>query len=368
MKPKSSKYSLLRYILVAFNIFFAILLVFVLLASLVPPTISAFFSVFALLSPPILMVNILFVILWAFWRKKIIFLSLILLILGYQTIRENFQIGSGSSTEEYTLKLTTYNLQRFGLDIDTYSFGENKDKISQFLADEKSDIYCLQEFHGKGTTLYEPLQQMKTKLGAEDYYYESYFNPRFNQLTGLVIFSAYDAINKGKLKFDGSRTFGIYTDLIINKDTVRVFNIHLASIQLMPSDIDFVINPGKDEETFSIHALKIYDKLNEAFMLREQQMDFLLVELEKSPYPILLAGDFNDTPSSYIYNRISSELKDTFVKSGSGFSITYAGRIPFLRIDFIMAGETFSIVDYKRHRFNSSDHFPISAKLMLNDL
>lgn len=291
-------------------------------------------------------------------------LSLILLLISFSTIRENFQFSTNSKIDSANnIKLLTYNLQRYGLDVNQDTFENNKESVLLFIKGEDPDIVCLQEFHGKGGTLYEPLQKMKTDLQATDYYYESYFNPRFNQLTGLVIFSKYDAVNKGKLKFEGSRTFGIYTDLVINKDTVRVFNIHLASIQLRPSDIDFVVNPGKDDEVFSIHALKIYAKLSEAFELREHQMDYLINEISRCPYPILLSGDFNDVPSSYVYNKITSKLEDTFVEKGTGFSITYAGRIPFLRIDYVMKSKGFTTLSYKRRKVDFSDHFPVSATL-----
>jgi len=358
------KYKLFQYLLAAINFVAVVMLVFSLLTGIVPPSILPFFSVFALLFPPILFINLMFIFLWVIWRKWMVLLSLIPLILGFGTLCNNFQLNSSDREKQIKdTKVLTYNVQRFGLDVDKKTFIENKKITLEFVQTENPDILCLQEFHGKGTTLYEPLQQMKSDLNAVDYYYESYFNPRYNQLTGLVIFSKYEAVNKGKLKFEGSRTFGIYTDLIINKDTVRVYNIHLASIQLMHSDIDFVVNPGKDNEEFSIHALKIYDKLSDAFQLREHQMDYLLIEIKRCPYPIILSGDFNDTPSSYIYKAITKELQDTFTEKGNGFSITYAGKIPFLRIDYVMKSEDFSTLSYQRHKVDFSDHYPVSVSM-----
>jgi endonuclease/exonuclease/phosphatase family metal-dependent hydrolase len=124
-----------------------------------------------------------------------------------------------------------------------------------------------------------------------------------------------------------------------------------------------VVNPGQDKEDFSLHALKIYSKLSDAFELREHQMDYLVHEMARCPYPIILAGDFNDTPSSYVYTEITSKLDDTFVEKGNGFSITYAGRLPFLRIDYVMKSERFKTENYKRHKVDFSDHYPVSAVL-----
>jgi len=363
---KTVKYRFFRLTLFFSNLAFALLFTFSLLAAIIPPAVLPFFSIFGLLHPPLLIINLLFIVTWVLLKSKNALISLIVIILGFTTINNNFQFSfSGNeATDTTSIKLLTYNVQRFGLDEGAEETAIIKQNILQFISDENPGIVCLQEYHGKGRTLYEPLQEMKTDLHAGAYYYESYFSPRYQQLTGLVIFSQFEAVNKGKLKFEGSRTFGIYTDLIINRDTIRVYNIHLASIQLMPSDIDFVVNPAQEgQETFATRATKIYSKLSEAFDLRERQMDHLLSQISACPYPILLAGDFNDTPSSFIYSRISKVLDDTFTEKGRGFSITYAGQIPFLRIDYIMKSALFNTVAYKRHNLNFSDHFPVSATL-----
>jgi endonuclease/exonuclease/phosphatase family metal-dependent hydrolase len=249
------------------------------------------------------------------------------------------------------------------MDAKGHKFDRNREEILRFIGETDSDIVCIQEYHGKGKTLYEPLQQNKEMLGAESYYYESYFNPRYQQLTGLAIFTKLKAVNKGKLIFEGSRTFGIFTDLLTGNDTIRVFNIHLASIQLKPSDIDFVVNPGQNQDEMGIHALRIYDKLNEAFKLRERQMEQIVKELENCKYPVILAGDFNDTPTSYTYRNTKALLEDTFREKGTGFSITYAGRIPFLRIDYIMKSKEFKTKKYRRHMVEYSDHYPVAAEV-----
>jgi endonuclease/exonuclease/phosphatase family metal-dependent hydrolase len=248
------------------------------------------------------------------------------------------------------------------------AYQRQNEMVTDFIVNQDADLVCLQEYHGKGKTLYEPLQQTKTQLGAESYYYESYFNPRYQQLSGLVIFSKYKAVNKGKLKFDGSRTFGIYMDVQVNTDTVRIYNIHLASIQLRPSDIDFVINPGQKQDEMGLQASRIYTKLIAAYKLREKQVKYLVDELHNTRYPVILAGDFNDTPSSYVYSQVTEYLQDAFTEEGNGISITYAGRIPLLRIDYVMKSDLFRTLDYQRHKVAFSDHYPLTVGLGIPDL
>lgn len=351
--------------MLAINLVFFVLLCFSLLASYQSPESSAFFAVFGLMYPLLLIINFLFVIAWALLRSKYFLFSLVPILIGFGHLKNNFQLRftTDHTAEKNEIRVLTYNVQRFGMDADEETFNTNNQTVIDFLNDQNPDIVCLQEYHGKGKTLYEPLQNARTQLGAQSYYYESYFNPRYQQLTGLVIFSKYEAVNKGKLKFEGTRTFGIYTDVLMGADTVRIYNIHLASIQLKPSDIDFVVNPGQNQDEMGLHALQIYSKLADAFQLREKQMQHLLKELDHCPYPVILAGDFNDTPSSYIYKQITKLLEDTFVKKGNGFSITYGGRIPFLRIDYVMKSQHFDTRTYRRHLVDYSDHYPLSAGL-----
>lgn len=260
------------------------------------------------------------------------------------------------------IKVLSYNVQQFGEQTKNQSSLATKSDIINFLLDQNADIVCLQEYHSANNQLYKPLKEIRDILSAKTYYYESYFNPKYNQLSGLVTFSKYKAINKGKLKFTGSRTFGIYTDVVIKNDTIRIFNIHLASIKLKPGDLDFVVNPEADNsDDLKSHTSDIYRKLIQAYLFREKQLKYLVNEIKSTKYEIILCGDFNDTPSSWIYKQLEQHLNDAFVKKGMGIGRTYAGPLPFLRIDYILTGTSFSIVGFTRHNLIKSDHFPISA-------
>lgn len=260
------------------------------------------------------------------------------------------------------IKVLTYNIQNFSERENKPVVTSTRSKVLDFLDNENADIICLQEYHSTNRNLYEPIKDIRDTLKMTSYYYESYYNPKYNQLLGLVTFSKYQAVNKGKLKFEGSRAFGIYTDLVINNDTIRVFNIHLASIKLLPSDLDFVINPeAENTEEFKSQASNIYYKLIQAYSLREKQMEYLCNIIEKTDTKIILCGDFNDTPTSWVYRQIRNYLSDTFVSKGSGISRTYAGPIPFLRIDYILTSEGFETKSYDRIKINMSDHYPVSA-------
>ncbi len=332
------------------------------LATFVPPSQFAVFSVLSLIYPILLVINLSFILFWFVVKSKYWLISLIVIILGMNNFLDNFQfqLNQNYTEKDNDIKVLTYNVQLFSTDNSGKDSMVLKSKIIDFLTSEQAEIICLQEYHSMDRYVYLPLIELSTRLNLKTYYYESYYNPRYDQLSGLVIFSQYEAINKGKLKFPGSRTFGIYTDLIIEKDTVRLFNIHLASIRLQDKDIGFVLNPDfSDKEEFRSHSASIYSKLKNAFLLREQQMNYVLQEIRNCPYSVILSGDFNDTPSSYIYNQLNDYLTDSFIKKGSGLSRTYAGNIPYLRIDYVFASDNFTVNQYSRELYYYSDHFPV---------
>ncbi len=297
-------------------------------------------------------------------KSKIVIIPIVVVLFGLNNVIDNFQITffnskNGNGVE---VKVLSYNVQNFNeLKISNGGVSTKK-RILNFLLEQDDDIVCLQEYHSTSNNLYEPLKEIRDTLEAQSYFYESYFNPSYNQLSGLVTFSKYKAVNKGKLKFKGTRLFGIYTDVIIRADTVRIYNIHLASIKLQPEDLDFVVNPEvENSESFRNKTYDIYSKLMLAYELRERQLDVLISEIESCNYPIILCGDFNDTPSSWVYNQLANYLSDTFVSKGNGISVTYAGPLPLLRIDYILHSNSFKTGEYTKHNFRSSDHFPISA-------
>lgn len=349
------------------NIIFAFLLVFSLFASHTSAIHFSIFAVSGLFYPLFLFINLAFIFLWIFVKKKYVIISLSVILLGFGNLMHNFNFSSSSDVnKDNTLKVLSYNVQQFKAS-DNFTQLIIKNDILNFVRDENADIICFQEFQSHNRNIYEPLKQIRDTLNTGTYYYESYYNPRYNYLTGLVIFSKHKAIDKGRLKFEGSRTFGIFTDLIINSDTLRLYNIHLASISLNPSDIEFVVNPEiNNNSEFKNRIREIYNKLAQAFILRQKQVDILTEELENSPYKIILAGDFNDTPSSLVYDEISTLLNDSFTDKGFGLGITYAGKIPLLRIDYIFSSQDFEVLDFNTHNILRSDHYPVSAVLKID--
>ena len=88
-------------------------------------------------------------------------------------------------------------------------------------------------------------------------------------------------------------------------------------------------------------------------------------EMNKSPYPLIVCGDFNDVPNSFAYQHIGKGLQNGFAEAGTGIGRTYSHIAPTLRIDNIFADKRFVIHQFTRDGKKISDHFPIVADLEL---
>lgn len=346
----------LRNAVMAFNWIAAILLLISYLAGKTSPSHYTAIAVFGLVYPILLIVNLLFVLFWLFRKDLRLMLSLFIILLGFAHIRSNFSYHSGQNkTEKTDIKILSYNVQGFARQNNAAFNPQVKADILSFLVKEKADILCLQEYAGKKADLFQ-------RKNHENTYFHSYYTQKGSKNTGLFIVSKYKIFNSNFLKFKGYRTFGIFTDLIVNKDTLRLLDVHLASISLKQADLDLLTNPPSpawEKQHVRQHLFVIYHKLRKAFRLRERQLNRVLKVVTSSPYPVILCGDFNDTPSSNAYHRVAALLTDAFVKRGSGLGATYAGPLPFLRIDYLFASPALKITSYKKYDLQFSDHFPI---------
>jgi endonuclease/exonuclease/phosphatase family metal-dependent hydrolase len=103
------------------------------------------------------------------------------------------------------------------------------------------------------------------------------------------------------------------------------------------------------------------DKLRFAYPKRAEQAKKVVEHMEQSPYEVIICGDFNDTPLSYVYNTFYSRFTDAFKNSSSGIGITYAGKVPAGRIDYIFHSKKLHSAQFKIHQKVHSDHKAIEC-------
>ena len=78
--------------------------------------------------------------------------------------------------------------------------------------------------------------------------------------------------------------------------------------------------------------------------------------------PVILCGDFNDTPISYSRREIARNLTDAYVETGFGPGFSYTSNGMRVRIDHIMCSHHWKPYAAKVLTYaKGSDHYPITA-------
>lgn len=338
---------------------------------------------FGIAYPLFLAINILFVIYWAFRLKffKLI-IAVAIILLGWQNVITLVQWSSKGNPKDLknTIKVMSYNVRNF----DMYNYGKNwklntknRNNIFNFLKKQCPDIVCFQEY------VWDKSNQFVTRdsicaINSLKYYEEVLVrNSKKINYFGMAIFSKYPILNSEKILFDEKTTnSAMYSDILIDNDTVRVFNVHLASIRFGIEDYRFADDIKKSEEGEEIatkeeiqkKSKQILSRLKHAFIRRAKQARLVAEHIAMSPHKVILCGDFNDTHSSYAYHQLTDKLNDAFVEAGNGLGLTYAGEsFPAFRIDFILKDPDMSAYNFEVFDVKYSDHYPIQCLIKLKE-
>ena len=314
---------------------------------------------FGLAYPYLLLVNILLVIIWAVLLKYEALISLLIIALGYGHLSNYIRIGKPSADKSGTFKVLSYNLRLFNIYEGVNANSEQK--VLEFLKGQKPEILCLQEFYINGVPSQKDAS-FRNSLGDKYYSHMKTIGSGKNKHYGIVTYSRFPIISKGEIIHPGSSSLTIFSDIIIEKDTFRVFNNHLQSYRLKKMERSFIdeMTSQDENETFDeVKSLSV--SLKKGFVRRAVQAEMVKAQIKQSPYPVIVAGDFNDTPVSYSYRKIRKGLNDAFVNSGYGAGFTYKGNYPANRIDYILYDNALESRYFEIIKVRYSDHYPVAA-------
>ena len=116
MPLKKRKLRLLKGFLLLLNTIALLGLVFALISPVIPPSTFTYLTIFGLIYPILLFLNLSFIVLWILLRSRYFLLSLVVILTGYQNLFNNFQfINPASKTQAGTvIKILTNNVKVFG--------------------------------------------------------------------------------------------------------------------------------------------------------------------------------------------------------------------------------------------------------------
>jgi endonuclease/exonuclease/phosphatase family metal-dependent hydrolase len=315
----------------------------------------------ALSVPGLMIVNVVFVLIWLVFYRRYAVLSLVVLALSWWHINTLYGFGGKTESGTETMRVMSYNVRNFRYTWPGKIAKDNPGMVA--ITDSiKPDILCMQEYLGAVRAV--PNFKMRYK-----------YIPKKSGIT-LAIYSNYPIISKGEVPFGvsggGYNTF-IYADVLRGNDTLRIINVHLMSIRLDEKDFESFteIDIEKlDEERLAQSGKSIVKRLRNAAPIRGVQASAVASFIALSPHPVILCGDLNATPTTYAYRQLTKNLKDTFRQAGSGFGTTHPKFAKYhlpLRIDHILASESFTATNWHVVESDLSDHFAVYADLMIND-
>ncbi|RYZ95729.1 MAG: endonuclease [Sphingobacteriaceae bacterium] len=368
MKAKKKKLPFIDRFFLWINYLLCTALLISYLAPFVDPAKYWLIAFFGLAYPPLLLLNILILVYWLL-RKRIYFaIPLVTILLGYNVLFNNigFRFSSDSKAMPETIRLMTYNVHNFkpyGYENDIVT----KHEMLKVVEAAHPDIICFQEFLTRKRGQYAMVDSMKILMNSRHYYFES-IHTSSEESIGMAIFSKYPISGSGliKLAAKGSDNQCIFIDVKKDGQNFRVYNVHLQSISFGPEDYKYLDTVSKKGKTNLSASRRVGGKLKNAFIKRSQQVTIIKDHAKTCPYPYVIAGDFNDTPSSFAVNKMVKGLKNAFREKGSGLGRTYNGNFPNYQIDYIMASPRFDVTGYKIIEKKLSDHYPLYSEVVLN--
>ncbi len=324
-----------------------------------------------LIFPLIVFAHLFFIVVWALAQSKWFWVSLIVLLLGTQQIFATFGFNMPqnfeSSKGENTLRILQWNVSSW----DEY-YNKNKDELRyhplmlDLVQIQNADVLCFQEFFEPGGSKYmsKNIPQI-INMGYPYHYFVSSINWETDFETGVAIFSKYPILDSAKFEY-AKNSFAehlIYADIKVKNKIFRILTTHLQSVRFNADDYQSLSKIKHRNEEGLKDSRTIVAKLKRGYTYRYSQAEVVHQQIEASPYPVILCGDFNDVPNSNTYFKVKGKLQDAFLKKGFFIGRTFRFISPTLRIDYILSDKTFSVRQFKIIHVPYSDHYPVEADL-----
>jgi len=92
--------------------------------------------------------------------------------------------------------------------------------------------------------------------------------------------------------------------------------------------------------------------------LRRRQVESLCEGVRRAKNPVLIAGDTNLPTLSWLYHRTlgALDVKEAFDEAGAGFGYTFPAKVPWMRIDRVLASAPFQVLRVRDGGKLESDH------------
>lgn len=324
-----------RLILLILHLGILFLLLGTLLNAYIPPKIFPWFNLLSLGFPILIISYIILTIFWVFsWKKR----AFVFMFAGLAFINpvKRWVNFSSDKKEEGDIKMVSFNTRNGIL---------GKKEVESYLNSQNADVILLQEDNGA------------------DYSFEGY--KKANLPSGLSVFTRHKIISEKIIEpKDGERVPAIQVDIEIKGKTYRFIDVYLHPFKFEKDMVK--LNGSSDANEQKVKD--VVKRLIPTFKKHQDQVGLIRESIDNSPYPVIVAGDFNSVPNSYEYYHLSKGLEDAFLTAGRGSATSFHDYKFPIRIDYVFSSKSLKAVSYVVDRSVSlSDHYPVISKISVSD-
>jgi len=313
--------------------------------------------------PILLLINLAFLLFWLFFKLRYALIPVLGLLVCYVPVRKYCPLNPPHKTEDKGLKVLSFNVWNFGKEPETE---DSPNKILHYLLKEDADILCLQEA--------VPIELTKKALENAMKPHYSYFAKVLMPGNDYVaVYSKLPIVKYEKIRFPSKgNVSGAFYLKTAEGDTVLVVNNHFETTGISRRDrtqFKDMVKGTLPSDTVREESRRLIDRIAESAVKRTPQAEAVLDYIRRHDrYPVIVCGDFNDGPLSYVHHLFEKELTDCYVAAGLGPGFTYHRYGFYVRIDHIFCSSHFRpVAAGTDHSVKTSDHYPVHCRLVRSE-
>ncbi len=305
--------------------------------------------------------NAAFLVFWLVAKPSRALLPVAGMLLAYSPARLYCPVNIPSQPPRGSIKVLSYN-------VCNYDFWDDTSlpcPAAEYVVNSGADIVCLEEAgacEGK-------LRKVDSTYAARYQYCDTALAA--NGGDRLCLLSRFPIVGKEKIHYASDTNNSAAFYLKIDGDTVVVVVNHFESTCLSADEKQGFNDMVKGEmrgTSAKRESRNLLHKLAHATARRAPQADAVARYVARcGTKSVIVVGDFNDSPISYVHRTVARGLTDCYVATATGPGISYRDKAIFVRIDNMMCSPDFTPYACKVDRtVKASDHYPIVCWLKKN--
>ena len=311
-----------------------------------------------LVFPGLLVINILFLVFWLLIKPRYALIPFLGFIVCYGPVRTYCPVNIPQDPPKGSIKVLSYNV----LNYTGWGPVETRDEILKYIARQKADIVCLQESqpNGIGQAVIDSIVGYLYPYKASSKHKQDY----------MTLFSKYPILSRERIDYQSKGNMSVAYKISVNGRGVIVINNHLETTALSKEEkqkFKDLIKGELESDTATATSKWLIGHLGQQTKRRAPQADAVARYMSyHAGTPMIVCGDFNDSPISYVHRTIAKNLTDCYIATANGPGISYHYSGFYVRIDNILCSHHFTPYACQVDKsIKWSDHYPIICWLKL---